>query len=77
MTVVLGAMCAFETVSARRTVAAAALLVLYAVGADMPAWTLEGAVTVLVGAMCVFETVSARRTVAGAAPVDALSSPGT
>jgi low temperature requirement protein LtrA len=60
-----------------KLVTAAALLALYVVGADMPAWTLEGAVTVLVGAMCAFETVSARRTVAGAAPVDALSSPGT
>jgi hypothetical protein len=57
-----------------KLVTAAALLALYAVGGDMPAWTLEGAVTVLVGAMCAFETVSARRTVPAAAPVDALSS---
>src|SRR4029077_4876783 len=59
-----------------KLVTAAALLALYAVGADMPAWTIEGAVAVLVGAMCVFETVWARRRGRGSAPVDALSSPG-
>jgi low temperature requirement protein LtrA len=45
-----------------KLVAAAALLVLYAAGGDMPAWTVAGAITVLLGAMCVFESVSARRT---------------
>jgi low temperature requirement protein LtrA len=44
-----------------KLVAAAALLVLYAVGGAMPAWTLAGAITLLLGAMCAVETVGARR----------------
>jgi low temperature requirement protein LtrA len=60
-----------------KLVTAAALLGLYAVGADLPAWTVEGVVVALLGAMCVFETVSARRTVRAGAAVDVLSSPGT
>ena len=45
-----------------KLVVAVALLVLYAIGGDMPAWTVAGAITVLLGAMCAFESVSARRT---------------
>jgi low temperature requirement protein LtrA len=56
--------------------AAAALLVLYAAGADMPAWTLAGAVTVLLWLMCAFETLSARGALARPAPADALPGSG-
>ena len=59
-----------------KVVAAVALMVLYAVGATWPAWTLEAAITILLGAMCAFETVAARRELVTAAPADALSSPG-
>src|SRR3954447_1722146 len=44
-----------------KLVAAAALMVLYAVGGDLAAWALAGAVTVVLVAMCAYETVSARR----------------
>ena len=50
------------TIGWEKLATAVALLVLYAVGADMPAWTVAGVITVLLGAMCAFETVSARRT---------------
>jgi low temperature requirement protein LtrA len=43
-----------------KLVAAAALLALYVIGAEWPAWALEGAVVALLGGMCAFETVSAR-----------------
>jgi low temperature requirement protein LtrA len=59
-----------------KLVAAAALLVLYAAGADMAAWTLAGAVTVLLGLMCAFETLSARTALARPAPADALPGRG-
>jgi low temperature requirement protein LtrA len=59
-----------------KLVAAAALLVLYAAGADLPAWTLAGAVTVLLGLMCAFETLSARGALARPAPADALRGGG-
>jgi low temperature requirement protein LtrA len=59
-----------------KLVTAAALLVLYAAGADMPAWTLAGAVTVLLGLMCAFETLSARGALARPAPADALPGGG-
>jgi low temperature requirement protein LtrA len=56
--------------------AAAALLALYAAGADMAAWTLAGAVTVLLWLMCAFETLSARAALARPAPADALPGRG-
>jgi len=59
-----------------KLVAAAALLVLYAAGADLPAWTLAGAVTVVLGLMCAFETLSARGALARPAPADALRGGG-
>jgi low temperature requirement protein LtrA len=59
-----------------KLVAAAALLVLYAVGGDMPAWTLAGAVTVLLGLMCAFETVSARGALPRAAAAGAVPERG-
>ena len=59
-----------------KLVAAAALLLLYAVGAAWPAWTLEAAITILLGAMCAVESAAARREPVTAAPADALSSPG-
>jgi low temperature requirement protein LtrA len=40
---------------------AAALLVLFALGGDISAWTLTGAVAVLLGALCTIETVRDRR----------------
>jgi low temperature requirement protein LtrA len=49
------------SVGVEKLVAAAALLVLYAVGAGLAAWALAGAVTVVLGAMCAYETVAARR----------------
>jgi low temperature requirement protein LtrA len=49
------------SVGVEKLVAAAALLALFAVGGEMPAWALAGAVTVILGAMCAAETVSARR----------------
>ncbi len=49
------------SVGIEKLVAAAALLVLYAVGADLAAWALAGAVTVVLAAMCASETVAARR----------------
>jgi low temperature requirement protein LtrA len=59
-----------------KLVAAAALLVLYAVGADMPAWTLAGAVTVLLWLMCALETLVPRAALAQPAPADALPGRG-
>jgi low temperature requirement protein LtrA len=56
--------------------AGAALLVLSAAGADMPAWTLAGAVTVLLWLMCAFETLTARAALARPAPADALPGRG-
>ena len=56
--------------------AAAALLVLYAAGADIAAWTLAGAVTLLLWVMCAFETLSARAALARPAPADALPGRG-
>ena len=44
-----------------KVVVAVALLVLYAVGGAMAAWSVAGTITVLLGAMCAFETVSTRR----------------
>ncbi len=49
------------SVGIEKLVAAAALLVLYAVGADLAAWALAGAVTVVLAAMCASETMAARR----------------
>jgi low temperature requirement protein LtrA len=49
------------SVGVEKLVAAAALLVLYAVGGGVAAWALAGAVTVVLGAMCAYETVAARR----------------
>jgi low temperature requirement protein LtrA len=49
------------SVGVEKLVAAAALLVLYAVGADLAAGALAGAVTVVLAAMCAYETVAARR----------------
>jgi low temperature requirement protein LtrA len=60
-----------------KLVAAAALLVLYAAGADIAAWTLAGAVTLLLWAMCAFETLSARGALERPAPAaDALPGRG-
>jgi low temperature requirement protein LtrA len=56
--------------------AAAAVLVLYLAGGEMPGWTLAGAVTVLLGLMCAFETASARGAMPRAARAGALSGPG-
>jgi low temperature requirement protein LtrA len=50
-----------RSVGIEKLVAAAALLVLYAVGAGLAAWALAGAVTVVLAAMCASETVAARR----------------
>jgi low temperature requirement protein LtrA len=49
------------SVGIEKVAAAVALLGLYAVGADMAAWVLAGAVTAVLGTMCAVETVSARR----------------
>jgi low temperature requirement protein LtrA len=49
------------SVSVEKLVAAAALLVLYAVGGELAAWALAGAVMVVLVAMCAYESVSARR----------------
>jgi low temperature requirement protein LtrA len=49
------------SIGVEKLVAAAALLVLYAVGGGLAAWALAGAVTVVLGAMCAYETVAARR----------------
>jgi low temperature requirement protein LtrA len=49
------------SIGVEKLAAAAALLVLYAAGADLAAWALAGAVTVVLGAMCAYETVSASR----------------
>jgi low temperature requirement protein LtrA len=49
------------SVGLEKVAAVAALLGLYAVGADMAAWALAGAVTAVLGAMCAVETVGARR----------------
>ena len=43
--------------SSARMVAAAALLVLYAAGGSLPAWTVAAAIAGLVGVMCVAETL--------------------
>jgi low temperature requirement protein LtrA len=59
-----------------KLVAAGALLLLYAVGAAWPAWTLEAAVAILLGAMCAVESAATRREPVTAAAGDALSSPG-
>ena len=59
-----------------KLVTAAALLLLYVVGAAWPAWTLEAAITILLGAMCAVESAAARREPVTAARADALSSPG-
>ena len=59
-----------------KLVTAAALLLLYVVGAAWPAWTLEAAITILLGAMCAVESAAARREPVTAARGDALSSPG-
>jgi low temperature requirement protein LtrA len=48
-------------VGVEKLVAAAVLLVLYAVGGDLAAWALAGAATVVLGAMCAVETVAGRR----------------
>jgi low temperature requirement protein LtrA len=48
------------SVGVEKLFAAAALLVLYAVGGGVAAWALAGAVTVVLGAMCAIETVGAR-----------------
>ena len=49
------------SVGVEKLVAAAAMLVLYAIGGDLAAWALAGAVTVVLVAMCAYETVSAHR----------------
>jgi low temperature requirement protein LtrA len=49
------------SVGVEKLVAAAALLALYAVGGDLAAWALAGAVTAVLWAMCAVETASARR----------------
>src|SRR4051795_10971907 len=49
------------SVGVEKLVAAAAVLVLYAVGGDIAAWALAGGVTVILVAMCAYETVSGRR----------------
>jgi low temperature requirement protein LtrA len=49
------------SVGVEKLVAAAALMALYAAGADLDAWVLAGAVTVVLGAMCAYESASARR----------------
>jgi low temperature requirement protein LtrA len=49
------------SVGVEKLVAAAALLGLYAVGGDMAAWALAGAVTAVLAAMCAVETVGVRR----------------
>jgi low temperature requirement protein LtrA len=49
------------SVGVEKLVAAAALLALYAVGGDLAAWALAGAVTAVLWAMCAVETTSARR----------------
>ena len=43
------------TFSYQRTILAAALLALYALGGGLPAWSLAGAIALLVGALCVVE----------------------
>jgi low temperature requirement protein LtrA len=65
-------------VGVEKLVAAAALLVLYAGGGGMPAWTLAGAVTLLLGAMCAVETVAARRGAPsrGGRPAEGVAFPG-
>jgi low temperature requirement protein LtrA len=59
-----------------KLVAAGALLLLYAAGADIPAWTLAGAVTLLLWLMCAFETLLARAALARPAAADALPGRG-
>jgi low temperature requirement protein LtrA len=49
------------SVGVEKLVAAAALLVLYALSAGLAAWALAGAVTVVLGAMCAYETAAAWR----------------
>jgi low temperature requirement protein LtrA len=49
------------SVGVEKLVAVTALLVLYAVGGDLAAWALAGAVTAVLGTMCAVETVSAWR----------------
>src|SRR4051812_12550336 len=49
------------SVGVEKLVAAAAVLVLYAVGGALDAWVLAGAVAVVLAAMCAVETVAARR----------------
>jgi low temperature requirement protein LtrA len=49
------------SVGVEKLVAAAAVLLLYAVGGDIAAWALAGAVAVVLGAMCAYESVTARR----------------
>ena len=48
-------------VGVEKLVAAAAVLVLYAVGGHLDAWLLAGAVAAVLGAMCTVETILARR----------------
>ena len=43
-----------------KAVVAAALLVLYAVGAELPAWSMAGAIMALLAALCVVETATDR-----------------
>jgi low temperature requirement protein LtrA len=65
------------SVGVEKLVAAAALLVLYAVGGGLAAWALAGAVTVVLVAMCAYETASAGRAAPPqAAPADALADAG-
>jgi low temperature requirement protein LtrA len=47
------------SVGVEKLVAAAALLVLYAVGGDLAAWALAGTVAVVLTAMCAYESVTA------------------
>jgi low temperature requirement protein LtrA len=49
------------SVGVEKLVAAAAVLVLYAIGGDLDAWVLAGAVAVVLAAMCAYESVTARR----------------
>jgi low temperature requirement protein LtrA len=49
------------SIGVEKLVAAVAVLVLYAVGGDLDAWLLAGAVALVLAAMCAVETVAARR----------------
>ena len=50
------------TLSYTRLWAVGALAVLFAAGADLPAWAVAGAVTVVLAALCAIETARERRT---------------